>query len=417
MKKIQVNVTSAVGKAGIRREQHNGREHFVISSKTLPFDVVMNGGLYPRSEIESHYQKLEGTLAPLGHPQVNGKFVSAFSAEGINGHHVGAWNRNAKIEGNRVSVEKWLDIEFAKNTENGKRLLERLEGLENGNGTPIHTSVAVWLEKELTPNAEGYDWTARITGIDHDAILLDEEGAATPAQGVGLMVNADAAEPVAAKPSAMEGQSYRELEQKISRAASAKFASAEDEYAWVADFTDTQAVIVLNGSATKVYAYSSADGKIVFEDEGTTVEKQESWVTIVANKLKKTKEKFFQPQARLALNEEAEMPMTPEEKTELLAEVGTAIDEKLKPIADAIAELQGKKKEEADAEKKAADEVTANKRKTVAAKFGEIVANSLSGAALDLMLKNVDEAEVLAGNSAQDAPATGTPDFNTYAGA
>ena len=43
------------------------------------------------------------------------------------------------------------------------------------------------------------------------------------------------------------GESYREREQRLDRAAKAKFAAGADEYAWVADFTDSQAVIIRNG--------------------------------------------------------------------------------------------------------------------------------------------------------------------------
>lgn len=77
----QVNVTVQVNSASIRREKYNGREHIVIPSYTLPANVIMNKEFYPESEISAHYQGLEGTLAPLGHPTVNGQHVSAFSPE------------------------------------------------------------------------------------------------------------------------------------------------------------------------------------------------------------------------------------------------------------------------------------------------------------------------------------------------
>ena len=114
---MQVNIRTQVNSKSIRREQHNGRDHIVIPSYTMPFDVVMNGGLYPKDQIVANYKKLEGTLAPLGHPTVNGAFVSAFSPEGINLGHIGAWNRNTKLVGNRVYTEKWIDVEVAQNSE------------------------------------------------------------------------------------------------------------------------------------------------------------------------------------------------------------------------------------------------------------------------------------------------------------
>ncbi|WP_216355727.1 hypothetical protein [Alcaligenes faecalis] len=120
---MQVNVTTQVNSQQIRKVMHNNREHWVLPSYTLPANVVMNGGLYPASEIDAHYQGLEGTLAPLGHPQVDGQFVSAFSPEGINVGHVGAFNRNVKKSGNRVYLEKWVDVDVAQRTEEGRALL------------------------------------------------------------------------------------------------------------------------------------------------------------------------------------------------------------------------------------------------------------------------------------------------------
>ncbi|STQ13561.1 gp7 [Enterobacter cloacae] len=79
------------------------------------------GGLYTQEQIDAHYKGLEGTLAPLGHPQVNGQFVSAFSPEGINAGHIGAWNRNVKKSGNRIYLEKWVDVARAGESEGGRR--------------------------------------------------------------------------------------------------------------------------------------------------------------------------------------------------------------------------------------------------------------------------------------------------------
>ncbi len=118
--KVQVNVTTKVNSQAIRRESYNGREHLVLPSYTLPANVVMNDGLYTASEIDAHYQGLEGTLAPLGHPQLNGAFISAFSPEGINQGHIGAWNRNVKKSGNRIYLEKWVDAQIANQSEGGR---------------------------------------------------------------------------------------------------------------------------------------------------------------------------------------------------------------------------------------------------------------------------------------------------------
>jgi len=416
---IQVNITTKVNSQSIRRETHNGREHLVLPSYTLPANVVMNGGLYTEDEINAHYQGLEGTLAPLGHPQVNGQFVSAFSPEGLNVGYVGAWNRNVKKSGNRIYVEKWVDVARAEESEGGRELLERVAAIERGDDVPpIHTSVAAFLD-QLEPNeqqrATGADWVAKIHSMDHDAILLHEVGAATPEQGVGLMVNADLAQPLKANSGALVGESYREREQRLDRAAKAKFAAGADEYAWVADFTDSQAVIILNNGEPKVYGYKSEGGKIVFDDTGTEVQRQSSWVAVV-NKLKS----FFTPQEQPAPNHktEGDMPLTTED-TELLRKiVGEAIaannDATIKPLSESIAIIQANQQQ-------LSETLTANsraeekaKREAVAAKHGDIVANALSGDALDAMFKTLGEAAPLGTNNAQQQKETGAPNPAEY---
>ncbi|ECI2459013.1 hypothetical protein IU534_003199 [Salmonella enterica] len=412
---MQVNITTKVNSQSIRRETYNGREHLVLPSYTLPANVVMNGGLYTQEQIDAHYKGLEGTLAPLGHPQVNGQFVSAFSPEGINAGHIGAWNRNVKKSGNRIYLEKWVDVDRANQSEGGRELLERVAAIERGEDVPpIHTSVAAFLD-QLEPNdqqrATGAEWVADIHGMDHDAILLHEVGAATPEQGVGLMVNADLAQPLKANSGALVGESFREREQRLDRAAKAKFAAGADEYAWVADFTDSQAVIIRNGGSAEVFGYKSEGGVITFDDSGTAVARQESWVAVVANKFKA----LFTPQEQPATNHktEGDMPLTTEEKQELISEIGKGLAanfaDALNPIKDAITGLQAN-------QDKLTETLTANsraeektKREAVAKVHGDIVANALSGEALDAMFKSLGEAAPLGTNNAQQHKETGAP--------
>lgn len=412
---MQVNITTKVNSQSIRRETYNDREHLVLPSYTLPANVVMNGGLYTQEQIDAHYKGLEGTLAPLGHPQVNGQFVSAFSPEGINAGHIGAWNRNVKKSGNRIYLEKWVDVARASESEGGRELLERVAAIERGEDVPpIHTSVAAFLD-QLEPNeqerATGAEWVADIHRMDHDAILLHEVGAATPEQGVGLMVNADLAQPLKANSGALVGESYREREQRLDRAAKAKFAAGADEYAWIADFTDSQAVIIRNGGTAEVFGYKSEGGVITFDDTGTAVARQESWVAVVANKFKA----LFTPQEQPAPNHktEGDMPLTTEEKQELISEIGKGLAAKfadaLNPIKDAITGLQAN-------QDKLTETLTANsraeekaKREAVAKVHGDIVANALSGEPLDAMFKSLGEAAPLGTNNAQQHKETGAP--------
>ncbi|ECK9322073.1 hypothetical protein UM48_000281 [Salmonella enterica subsp. enterica] len=417
---IQIHVNTKVNSQTIRREIYNGREHVVIPSYTLPANVIMNREFYPEAEITANYQSMEGTIAPLGHPTVDGRNVSAFSPEGLCTNFIGAWNRNVSLKGNRVYSEKWVDVERAMQSPGGQRLMERISSLESGDSSePIWSSVAVYREQIPAPEElkkQGADWVVKIHSIDHDAILLDEPPAAGPEKGVGLMVNADQAISLQPNSGALIGESCREREQRLDRAAKAKFAPGENEYAWVADFTDSQAVIVRNGGGAEVFGYKSDGGAITFDDTGTAVARQESWVAIVANKFKS----LFTPQEQPATNHktEGDMPLTKEELEQLGSMVSEAVatntEKAIKPLTEKVDALQANQQQ-------LAETLTANtraeekaKREAVAKVHGEIVANALSGDALEAMYKTIGDAAPLGTNSAQQQKETGAPAASEY---
>lgn len=187
-----VNIASLVVNSDIRTETIEGVEFTVIPSRTLPKDVVMNSIMYPSEEVEAAISTLDMSPVTIGHPVVNGKFAPASdpisqAAYGI----LGAHNRvKGKTDDGRWVVEKLIPTEQLQNTERGKKLAEAIK-----HKRPIHTSTGVYLTKEpeIGVNAIGQEYTSRakIDRFDHDAILLNEVGAATPEQGVGIFVNAD----------------------------------------------------------------------------------------------------------------------------------------------------------------------------------------------------------------------------------
>lgn len=181
----RVNVRTAVNAATIRRERRNGRDVIVVPSATMPDDVIMNGVRYPGDEIAKSYHTLNRTPAPLGHPSIEGRFVSAKDPEGLARGWIGAWNENVRRENGRVFLDKVIDVEQASQLAGGKAVLAAID-----KGEPIHTSTGLYaLMDSLENDADGAKSVAREIVFDHDAILIGEEGAATPEQGVGMMVN------------------------------------------------------------------------------------------------------------------------------------------------------------------------------------------------------------------------------------
>lgn len=195
MKKLLL-CTHTVNRANIKRETRKGVEHIVLTSFTIPPNIVMNGGLYSTEERDKSFETLNRTPVTIEHPEIDGVFVSANDPETDFDFRFGAFNENARItDDNRIALDKVINVQKALMTEKGKRLLDRIEEIEtNEDARPIHTSVGVWLDAEevkLSTNERGqeYTWLAKNMIFDHDAILLDSVGASTPDQGTGIGVN------------------------------------------------------------------------------------------------------------------------------------------------------------------------------------------------------------------------------------
>jgi hypothetical protein len=187
----------ALNSSNISTETLDGDVHIVIRG-VVPVvdDVVMNGGLYPASEINKSYQSIEGKQMPLGHPSIDGQFVSADVPRAVNQFHVGAWAENVRKDGDKVVMDMKINRRYAESTEKGQALLQRLDDMMvNKDADPIHVSTGLLLHREQNggkSKGKKYTWVARNMQFDHVAILPpNEPGAATPNDGVGIFVNAE----------------------------------------------------------------------------------------------------------------------------------------------------------------------------------------------------------------------------------
>ena len=191
-KEFYTNITYEVNVGELKPMDKNGRACYRVEAKTMPDNCVLNRVLYPADELAKSYRSLENKPVPLGHPKVDGYYVSAQDPEGINRHWCGSWTENVQrvLENNgtyRLHHAIYTDIEVAKQSDGGRRVLNAFK-----KGLPIHTSTGVmcnaeWAGEEGERN--GYDWVARNIEYDHLAVLLDERGAGTPEDGIGVFVN------------------------------------------------------------------------------------------------------------------------------------------------------------------------------------------------------------------------------------
>lgn len=384
MSKQLLHLNQTVTSDMVTRKVMDGAESIVIRSATLPDNVVMNGGLYPAEEIANSFASLERVLAPMGHPQKGGKFISATDPYAIHNFDVGAYVANVERRDGKVYHDTVINISVAETTPKGRELLEAVANME-ATGEPIHTSTGVLLEREPLDapqtNSAGieYSWIARNMMFDHNAILINQPGAATPEQGVGMMVNM---EMVDMETYPMEDVSLIERVETLKDALKDHVAMREAGARWIyiADiYPETQKFIYEiefeNGADEyRERSYSIADdGEVMIGETFTKVKRKYKWV--INRRLESFMQNMkFAPSNHADYNgsvttnhsdEELDMPMTPEERAALVADIAKEVQANMaetiknaatsavEPIANELKKLTANAEAEAKAEREA----------------------------------------------------------------
>jgi len=168
---------------GLQRRALDGREHAVAPVVALVAGVV-NGELITAEELSAFAQAWDGRPVPLRHPLANdGTPISANSPGVIEGQVVGQIF-NMRADGDRLVGEMWLDV--AKCERLGGDALATLRRLEAGE--VVEVSTGYFCEIEQTPgvfNGQEYTGIQRNLRPDHVALLPDEIGACSVADGCG----------------------------------------------------------------------------------------------------------------------------------------------------------------------------------------------------------------------------------------
>lgn len=398
-----IRVVVNAGKTGkVREELVNGEKHLVVPSYTLPDDVIMNRVLYPAAEIAKGYKTLEGTFAPVGHPMIDGQLVNAGTPAAVNSYHIGAYNQNVERRGNRVYLEKWINVAVAEQTDKGKRVLAKIAA-----GESLHTSTGLVANTEKVDHPD-YDFIARDMKFDHDCILLDEPGAATPEQGVGMLVNLANTRIKNADGAVLDSRSYGEMWERMSEAVRTQFKTADD-YAYLQDFDSTHVIYSLNSQPDSIRTpYQMADGKVTFGVERVPVRRRSMWVAAqeIFNSLKNA---VHSPAP-------ADKPTPPEAFDMDKAELVNALEAANKPLLDGITALTTALTEQnkqlanmAQGVSTLTNAAQADLKARVAAHHGEKIANSATPEMLAMLAEQIPggdgDASVRVNNSSRkDAP-------------
>lgn len=184
MNKLQFT-TNAITKAE-KRTGPDGREYLVAPGVALIAGVVGNEYV-PAEEIAKVTFGFNGRPLPLHHPMQGDSYISANSPELDSTLSVGRFWA-ASFDGEKLRGEYWVDV--AKAQAIGGEALALLTALQSNR--QVETSTAYGRDFDPTPgewNGKPYAGIARNLVPDHVAVLVNERGKCSLADGCGLLAN------------------------------------------------------------------------------------------------------------------------------------------------------------------------------------------------------------------------------------
>ncbi len=170
----------------IATRQLEGRDHYVVPVVMI-VEGVHKGSqgpvYYPAAELRRSAQFWDGKPAVIYHPTQYGASYAG-SPEVFNRQKVGTVF-NTRFDGKRLVAEAWIDVVRVGQVDTRvEQAILRRAVVEVSTGLTIDlgTEPGVW-------NGKSYHTTARRMSPDHLAILPDQRGACSVADGAGLCRN------------------------------------------------------------------------------------------------------------------------------------------------------------------------------------------------------------------------------------
>ncbi len=173
--------TNANQTGTIRKETLNTRE-YVVAPVIAIREGVLNDELVPTEEIAKSVFAWDDRPIVLGHPQLDGKHISARGPATLEQYNVGRFY-NVHLDADKLKGEVWVDVLLAQTSNDGRELLRRLLA-----GEAVEVSTAYDRQPQAVSgeyNGQHYDSVARDIIPDHLAMLLNDIGACSWADGCG----------------------------------------------------------------------------------------------------------------------------------------------------------------------------------------------------------------------------------------
>lgn len=179
-----LNIAKSSLGGAVRRDSFDGREHLVVPVVMI-VDGVLNDALVTHEEYGKYVASWDGRPVPVRHPQKNGQYVSANAVDVLQKTVIGQI-LNTRAEAGKLKAEAWLDVEKAARLGYGD-LVSNLEA-----GQTVEVSTGYFSDEETRSgsfNGNSYSKIHRNLRPDHLALLPDEVGACSIADGCGTRVN------------------------------------------------------------------------------------------------------------------------------------------------------------------------------------------------------------------------------------
>lgn len=250
-----------------RTVESGGKEWLVVNGVPL-VEGVLNGRFVSADEFGSFINDWNDIPVVFPHPKRNGGSARVPAPD------VPVVGRfyNARMDGRRLVGEYWLDKQVLENIEEGQQLMDLISKQK-----PIETSTGYWSESvPQTGRFNGRDYGYVDTSIhpDHIALLTQEAGACSLADGCGMNRNA------------MAGSYEKRLQdvqsafQETMRIRDKRASELGSETVVTSDYyvettTDSYVIVQKGTELFKVgYTYNDTNGKVYFDDE-------HEWVPVI----------------------------------------------------------------------------------------------------------------------------------------
>jgi hypothetical protein len=167
-----------------RHETFDGRDHLVAPVVAVK-EGVLNGMLVLYDEFAAYPAAWEGIPLPIYHPEKSSQRVSANTPDILQKQVIGRmFNVQADPTSKALKGELWIDVEKAKQTDDGKEILRRMET----EGQQLEVSTGYFSDLELASGyyqGKPYDSIQRNMRPDHLALLPGAKGACNWMDGCG----------------------------------------------------------------------------------------------------------------------------------------------------------------------------------------------------------------------------------------